>query len=99
MKVNVDLFQMQASEISFNDIANAINSENITVSAGSMLQDEMRRTVRVVGDIKNAEELGNIIVKQEDIQYQFLDWNFGDITDKRIGDTNNESSETCLVIP
>ena len=65
MKVNVDLFQMQASEISFNDIANAINSENITVSAGSMLQDEMRRTVRVVGDIKNAEELGNIIVKQE----------------------------------
>lgn len=65
MKVNVDLFQMQANEISFNDIANAINSENVTISAGGLLQDEMRRTVRVVGDIKDADELGNIIVKQE----------------------------------
>lgn len=65
MKVNVDLFQMQASEISFNDIANAISSENITVSAGSMLQSEMRRTVRVVGDIKSPEELGDVIIKRE----------------------------------
>lgn len=65
MKVNVDLFHMQANEINFNDIANAINSENVTISAGGLLQDEMRRTVRVVGDIKDAEELGNIIVKQE----------------------------------
>lgn len=65
MKVNVDLFQMQASQISFGDIANAINSENLTISAGSMLQGDMRRTVRVVGDIANADELGNVIVKQE----------------------------------
>lgn len=65
MKVNVDLFAMQANEISFNDIAGAINGENVTISAGSMLQDDMRRTVRVVGDLKSPDELGNIIVKQE----------------------------------
>ena len=65
MKVNVDLFQMQANEINFNDISGAISSENLTISAGSMLQNDMRRTVRVVGDIKSADELGNVIVKQE----------------------------------
>ncbi len=65
MKVNVDLFQMQANEISFMDISNAISAENMTISAGSMLQDDMRRTVRVVGDIKSADELSNIIVKRE----------------------------------
>ncbi|MEX2596634.1 MAG: efflux RND transporter permease subunit [Salibacteraceae bacterium] len=72
MKVNVDLFKMQANEISFTDISNAISSENVTISAGNMLQGNMRKTVRVVGDIKNAEELGSIIVKREKQQIVFL---------------------------
>ncbi len=65
MKVNVDLFALQANELSFNDIANAINQENVTISAGSMLQGDMRRTVRVVGDLQSPDELGNVIVKRE----------------------------------
>lgn len=65
MKVNVDLFALQANELNFNDIANAINAENVTISAGSMLQGDMRRTVRIEGELSSAEEVGNIIVKQE----------------------------------
>lgn len=65
LKVNVDLFKMQASEISFNDISNAIRGENVTISAGNMLDGTMRRTVRVVGEFDRPEELGDVIVKQE----------------------------------
>ena len=53
MKVNVDLAKMEAMQIGFNDIAAAIQQENITISGGDILNDDLRRTVRVVGDFKN----------------------------------------------
>lgn len=65
MKVNLDLYKMELNELSFNDIGNAINSENVTISAGNMLDGNMRRTVRVVGEIESAEDLGNVVVKNE----------------------------------
>ena len=53
---------MQAS---FNDIANAIAQENVTVSGGDLLVDNYRRTVQVVGDFKTMEDIENVIIKSE----------------------------------
>ena len=72
LKVNVDLFKMQASEINFNDIANAVRGENVTISAGSLLDGSMRRTVRVVGEFERPEELGDVIVKMENQDIVYL---------------------------
>lgn len=65
MKVNLDLYKMELNELGFMDVANAINSENVTISAGNMLDGSLRRAVRVVGEIESAEDLGNVIVKNE----------------------------------
>ncbi len=65
MKVNVDLFRLQANELSFNDIAGAISNENMTISAGNMLEGSMRRTVRIEGEFKDAADLAKVIIKQE----------------------------------
>ena len=65
MKVNVDLFKLQSNELSFNDISAAIANENMTISAGNMLEGSMRRTVRIEGEFKDAAELSNVIIKQE----------------------------------
>jgi len=65
VEVSIDLYKMQASEISFTDIENAIKFENMTVSGGDILQDGIRRNVRVIGEFKNVNEIKNIIVKQE----------------------------------
>ncbi len=72
MKVNVDLAKMEAMQISFNDIAGAIQQENITISGGDILNDDLRRTVRVVGDFKNASELEDVTVKQEKFDIVYL---------------------------
>lgn len=72
MKVNVDLAKMEAMEISFNDIAGAIQQENITISGGDILNDDLRRTVRVVGDFKSAAELEDVTVKQEKFNIVYL---------------------------
>ncbi|GAB4380200.1 MAG: efflux RND transporter permease subunit [Salibacteraceae bacterium] len=65
MKVNIDLFKMEQNKLSFFDVANAINAENVTISAGNILDGPLRRSVRIEGEIKSAEDLGNIIVKNE----------------------------------
>lgn len=65
MKVNVDLFKLQANQLSFNDIAGAVANENMTISAGNMLEGGMRRTVRIEGEFKDADELSKVIIKQE----------------------------------
>ncbi|MBD78960.1 MAG: copper transporter [Crocinitomicaceae bacterium] len=72
MKINVDLAKMEAMEISFNDIANAVRNENITISGGDVLSGNTRRTVRVVGDFMDASELEDVTVKQEDFNIVYL---------------------------
>lgn len=72
MKVNVDLAKIEAMQISFDDIARAIQQENITISGGDVLNDDMRRTVRVVGDFKNAAQLADVTIKQEKFNIVYL---------------------------
>jgi len=65
MKINVDLLKMESLNISFNDISGAIQNENITISGGDLLIDNMRRTVRIIGEFKSAKDIEEVIVKSE----------------------------------
>ncbi len=65
IEVSVDMYKMEASEISFGDIAGAISNENITISGGDLLENGIRRDVRVIGEFNSAKEIEDIIVKQE----------------------------------
>mgnify|MGYP001825073034 CR=1 FL=1 len=72
MEISIDLYKMQTSQISFNDIAGAIQNENMTVSGGDLLEDGLRRNVRVIGEFKSAKEIENIIIKQENQNIVYL---------------------------
>lgn len=65
VKVELDLPKMEAVQVSFNDVENAIKSENVSISGGEILIDGMRRTLRVDGSINDYRDLANIIVKRE----------------------------------
>lgn len=65
VQIDVDWKQMQAKKISFDDIANAIAMENITMSAGERNFNGFNRSVRVVGEFKTMQEIENIIIKSE----------------------------------
>ena len=65
VKIDVDLPRMDALEVSFQDIENAVNWENMNMSAGEIVNDGFRRAVRVVGEFDNAEDMERIIVKSE----------------------------------
>jgi len=63
IQINVDMYKMQAASVSFRDIQNAIAAENVTVSAGTITNYGLKRTLRVTGQFKSPEEINDIILK------------------------------------
>jgi multidrug efflux pump len=64
IQINVDLYKMQAAELSFYTIQNAIASENLTISGGQVDRDGIRRNLRVVGEFTNIDQIKNIQLKK-----------------------------------
>lgn len=65
VEVAVDIYKMMAAQVSFNDITNAINNGNMTMSAGNLIASGQRRTIRIVGEIDKPSQLENFVVKSE----------------------------------
>ncbi|NBV13574.1 MAG: efflux RND transporter permease subunit [Sphingobacteriia bacterium] len=63
VQVNVDMYKLQAANVTFNDIERAIASENLNLSGGTIRVGDMKRSVQVFGEYKDARQIGNIIVK------------------------------------
>lgn len=72
MEISVDLYKMEISQISFDDISQAIQNENMTISGGDLLENGLRRNVRIIGEFRSANEIANIIVKQENDEIVYL---------------------------
>ena len=72
VRVDLDLPSMQSLEVSFNDVAQAIQAENLTVSGGELVTNDFRRGLRVIGEFENVRELENLIVKSENQRPIFL---------------------------
>ncbi|MBR9922473.1 MAG: efflux RND transporter permease subunit [Bacteroidetes bacterium] len=65
VSIEVDLVKMQSLQVSFGDIDNAIASENVTMSGGELLNNDFRRTIRIIGEFKNVQQIRDLIVKSE----------------------------------
>jgi multidrug efflux pump subunit AcrB len=72
IEIAVDVRKMESLELSFQDIENAIGSENLTLSGGEIVNNNVRRAIRVVGEFENAEELANTIIKNEKQRLVYL---------------------------
>ena len=65
LEIAVDLYKMEASMISFTDIENAVKFENMSVTGGDILENGVRKTVRVTGEFEDPLSVRDLIVKQE----------------------------------
>lgn len=63
IQINVDLFKMQASSVTFSDIERAISLENMTISGGNITNYGVNRSIRVEGQIKDPQIISNIALK------------------------------------
>ncbi|MFT7114219.1 MAG: multidrug efflux pump, partial [Candidatus Azotimanducaceae bacterium] len=65
VKINVDLFKMEQSQISFRDIESAVANENLSMAGGEVTMEGSRRSIRIKGEFDEAEDMQDIIVKHE----------------------------------
>ncbi|MEQ3662711.1 MAG: efflux RND transporter permease subunit, partial [Flavobacterium sp.] len=65
VEIAVDIYKMMASRVSFDDVINAVRNGNVTMSAGNLISNGQRRTIRVLGEIENPSELENFVVKTQ----------------------------------
>lgn len=87
MRIDVDPIRSQAVNVTLSDIQNAVNAEHQTIPGGEVLMDGLRKTMRVEGEFENAEELGNIIVKQD----EYLPVRLSDIAEVYFGNGDTTS--------
>lgn len=66
VEIAVDLYKMSASQVSFDDIINAIKGENVTISGGNIISNDVQKNIRITGEIKDPKELEQVVVKRED---------------------------------
>ena len=72
IKINMDMYKMAENQLSFNDIENAITSENLSMSAGEVKLGQTRRSIRIQGEFTNMDQIRDIIVKNEDQKIVYL---------------------------
>ncbi|MEY2646080.1 MAG: hypothetical protein RL158_56 [Bacteroidota bacterium] len=62
-QINVDNYRMQTAGITFDDISAAIQRENLDLSGGLLEVGNMQRNLQLKGQLKNANDIANIIVR------------------------------------
>ncbi|MGI4749619.1 MAG: efflux RND transporter permease subunit [Janthinobacterium lividum] len=72
IQVNVDLNKMAAAQISFSDIIQAIGSENILTTAGTVKTDGVRRSIDIKQDFKGADEVAAMAIRNPKGQTVYL---------------------------
>ncbi len=72
IQINANPYKMEAVGVSFNDIAQAIQQENVTISGGNIRAGDFQRTLRVDGEFTDPMQLENIIVKTDNQKIVYL---------------------------
>ncbi len=63
VQVNCDVYRMNAFQVSFDDVSNAIRGENLSIPGGSIDTKEKSLTLRIPGEFKEVKPLENIVLK------------------------------------
>lgn len=62
-QINVDNYRMQASGVTFDNIAQAVRTENLDISGGLLDVGNMSRNIQLKGQFKTAEDIAEIVVR------------------------------------
>ncbi len=66
VEIAVDIYKMTASQVSFDNIINAVKGENSTISGGNIITNGVQKNIRITGEIKDPKELEKVVVKKDD---------------------------------
>ena len=62
IQIDIDMYKMKAASLTFRDVEQAVSLNNMTVSGGNIDLQGMSRSIRVVGEVTNIDEIKNIVI-------------------------------------
>jgi multidrug efflux pump len=62
-QIDVDNYKMRASDITFNDIDQAVKGENLDISAGLLDVGNMKRNLQLKGQFHTAQDIASIVIR------------------------------------
>ena len=65
VEIALDLYKMAASQVSFDNVINAISAENTTISGGNIKTSGIQKNIRIIGEIEDPKELRDVVVKED----------------------------------
>ncbi len=65
IKIELDMYKMQAAQLNIGDIQRAIGSENLSITLGNLPMDGMKRTLNVKKEFKSVDELKNMVITSQ----------------------------------
>ncbi len=63
IQIDVDMYKMQAADVTMRDIETAVKYENMTISGGQIKMDGLKRSINVIGQYTDASKIGDIIIR------------------------------------
>jgi len=62
IQVNIDMYKLQAAQLTLGDVQRAIASENLSLTGGTVPLNGMKPTLSIKSEFKDPKEIENIIV-------------------------------------
>jgi len=62
IQVNLDMYKMQAAQLTISDVQRAIASENLSLTGGNVPLNGMKPTLSIKSEFKDPKEIENIVV-------------------------------------
>lgn len=62
IQIDIDMYKMKAASLTFRDVEQSVSYNNMTVSGGNIDLQGMSRSIRVVGEVTNIDQIRNLVV-------------------------------------
>jgi multidrug efflux pump len=62
IQIDIDMYKMKAASLTFRDVEQAVSLNNMTVSGGNIDLQQMSRSIRVVGEVTDIDQIKNVIL-------------------------------------
>lgn len=65
IQINVDMYKLQAANLSLGDIQRVLQSENVNASGGLVPIEGMKRNISIKGEFKTVDEIANLVITSQ----------------------------------
>ena len=65
IQVNVDMYKLQAANLSLGDIQRTLQYENLNASGGLVPMEGMKRNLSIKAEFKTVDEIGNLVISSQ----------------------------------